>query len=91
MDEAKISGREYYNELQEQHLKNIQTEEMRAERSFHARKTAIEQLGLDEVRSYRLRELRNEQQKWKKEIASAEAIIPKLRPVVMIRIQKSEN
>ncbi len=91
MDEAKISGREFYNELQEQHLKNIQTEEMRAERSFHARKTAIEQLGLDEVRSYRLRELRNEQHKWKKEIASAGAIIPKLRPVVMIRIQKSEN
>ena len=91
MEEATRAGEDVFQEIKEQHQNNIRTEKIRADRSFTARRTAIDQIGLGEVRSYRLRALTREINQWKNEIAAAEAIIPRLRPVLLLRILPGED
>ncbi len=91
MEEATRAGEDVFQEIKEQHQNNIRTEKIRADRSFTARRTAIDQIGLGEVRSYRLRALTREINQWKNEIAAAEAIIPRLRPVLLLRILSGED
>ena len=91
LKEATHTGEDVFRELQEQHQVNIRTETLRAERSFAARRAAIDQHGLGEVRSYRLRALTKEMNQWNTEIAAAEAIIPRLRPVLLLNILSNED
>ncbi|MEA2034030.1 MAG: helicase-related protein [Euryarchaeota archaeon] len=89
--EAKLSGEEIFNELKEEHKQHIQTEKIRANTSFSARKRAIEKTGLPEVRNYRLKELQKEHELWQTEINSAELIIPNLKPLIILRINKGRE
>jgi len=91
IQEAKLSGETIFNELKEEHKQQIQTEKMRAETSFSARTGAIGKIGLPEVRNYRLRELQKEEELWKKQIDSAELIIPNLKPLIILKIIKGRD
>jgi superfamily II DNA or RNA helicase len=91
LKEAGHVGEDIFRNLQEHHQTAIRTEELRAERSFAARRKAIDQIGLGEVRSYRLRALTREINKWKNDIAAAQAVIPSLRPILLLRILPNED
>lgn len=91
MNEARVQGEAVFTELQEEHQQQIRLETVRAERSFSAKRRAIEKIGLPEVRNFRLRELQKEEDVWKKLIQSAECIIPDLKPFIILRVEQRRD
>ncbi|MDD4127473.1 MAG: hypothetical protein PHV39_07285, partial [Methanomicrobium sp.] len=91
IQEAKLSGEAIFGNLKEEHKQQIHIEKIRAETSFSSRKRAIEKIGLPEVRNYRLSELSKEEELWRKQINSAELIIPNLKPLIILKIAKGRN
>ncbi len=83
---AEQSGQELFESLQGEHNEAISGEEERARYFFSVREKAIEQVGLAEVRNYRLAKLAKEEKEWQQEIESARQIIPEIRPLLMLGI-----
>lgn len=91
MNEARVQGEAAFTKLQEEHQEQIRLETLRAERSFSAKRRAIEKIGLPEVRNFRLRELQKEEDIWKEQIQSAEYIIPNLKPFIILRVEQRRD
>ena len=83
---AEQAGRELFDALQQAHLAAIAREEERGAVSFASRRKAIERVGLPEVRQYRLSRCDADEGEWRQELQAARAILPEIRPLLMLRI-----
>ena len=83
---AEQAGQEIFSTLRDIHHEAITREEKRGMSAFTARKKAIEQLGLPEVRQFRLARLDKDKSQWMKELQLAKQIIPEIRPLSILNI-----
>lgn len=77
-----------YEMLQSAYRQSLAQEKKRADTSFSARQKAIERIGLDEVRNYRLKYLEEEKRQWEMEFQNASLIVPQMKLVLITAIQK---
>ena len=85
---AEQAGLELFDALQQEHIASVAREEERGNIAFGSRRTAIERVGLPEVRGYRLARCDAEEAEWRKELESARQIVPEIRPLLLLRIVK---
>lgn len=85
---AEQAGQELFDTLQQAHLTSVAREEERGIVSFASRRKAIERVGLPEVRQFRLSRCDADEFEWRHELQSARQIVPEIRPLLMLRIEK---
>jgi hypothetical protein len=88
---AEQGGREVFDALCQAHLDSIGREEERGSVAFAARRRAIERVGLPEVRAYRRARCDAEETEWRNELAAARALLPEIRPLLLLRILPSDE
>ncbi|MFO1153058.1 MAG: helicase-related protein [Rhodospirillales bacterium] len=85
---AETQGATVFDELAASHCQSVDRERRKGILAFASRKRAIERLGLPQVRAYRLRQLAEEESRWRIELAAREAALPDLAAVLLLRIRK---
>jgi len=85
---AEQAGQELFNALQQAHLASVAREEERGIVSFASRRKAIQRVGLPEVRQFRLSRCDADESEWRHELQSARQIVPEIRPLLMMRIER---
>lgn len=88
METAEQAGQELFDALRQAHLSSIAREEERGIVAFVSRLKAIERVGLPEVRQYRLARCETEERDWRKELEAAQEIVPEIRPMLLMKIEK---
>ncbi|MBD3314297.1 MAG: helicase, partial [Chitinivibrionales bacterium] len=88
---AEQAGQELFDALQQAHLASVAREEERGVVSFASRRKAIERVGLPEVRQFRLSRCDAEESEWRHELQSARQIVPEIRPLLMLKIERTTN
>ena len=83
---AEIQGKAMYEELMQAHLRQLAQERERGERTFLARRQAVERIGLSSVRTHRSTQLMLEEQLWRERLESKARIVPDVNPLIIIRI-----
>ena len=86
----KISQRNYhhvYKGMLEKHRQDIQIRIEKGQHIFNIKQAAIEKLGLEEVRNYRLKKLQQERIIWEQEIDQLEKVVPNLYPIVILQVK----
>lgn len=83
-------GQEIFNALRQDHSNALEKEKQRGEYFFNSRQKAIELVGLPEVRQFRLKNLAMEKSAWQKDLTAAARIIPEIRPILLLNIEKEE-
>ena len=83
---AESQGKLLFDELVNNHHESLEKETEKMNYSFSLRKQAVERIGLDSVRSHRIRKLEEEQQKWFREVENRKQIIPQLEILLIIRL-----
>lgn len=87
-DAAEQSGQEIYNTLKQAHFNSIAQEEERGVVAFVARRKAIKRVGLPEVRRYRMARCDEEETQWRKDLESAQQVLPEIRALLLLHIIK---
>lgn len=85
------AGQETFETLQQTHIASVAQEEERGMVAFGSRRKAINQVGLPEVRQYRLARCDAEEADWRNELQLARQIVPEIRPLLMMRITKGAS
>ena len=86
--EAAIAhGQPLYEELSQQHLTHLTQEQEKGEHAFAARRGAIAQIGLPQVREHRLALLDREEQAWREQLRQASQSTPELVPLLLVHIE----
>jgi len=84
---AEQHGRAVYDELTGLHHKRLERERKKWEYVFAARRKVIERIGLPAVREHRMRILRQEEERFRKEIGSKTRVLPEMAPLVIVRVE----
>jgi superfamily II DNA or RNA helicase len=84
---AELHGKPIYDELVREHRVRIAREREKALYSFEARRKAIRQIGLPQVREHRLALLTREERKLQDVIAGRESSYPEMTPLLVIRLE----
>ena len=79
-------GKQTYLQLLDEHKQRLEKEKQRRDIYYTAKETAIQRIGLPEVRQYRLKNLNNEINQCQAELKQAEQIIPNLKILLMLTI-----
>ena len=85
---AEQARQELFDALQQAHIAIVAREEARGIVSFASHRTAIEQVGLQEVRQFTSSRCDADDSEWRHELQSARYIVPEIRPLLMLRIVK---
>lgn len=88
---AEQAGQELFDALQQAHLASVAREEERGVVSFASRRKAIERVGLPEVRQFRLSRCDADESEWRHELQSARQIVPEIRPLLMLKIERNRE
>lgn len=88
---AEQAGQELFDTMQEAHFAAVAREEERGIIAFASRRKAIDRLGLPEVKQFRLARLDEDESEWRSELKSARQIVPEIRPLLMIDVQKCKS
>ncbi len=88
---AELHGRIHFEELISQHKTYLDKEKQKIEYAFRSRRSAIEQIGLPQVRDHRLKLLLQEEQKAKEALEQQVEILPELKPLLLLRIEDQTN
>ena len=83
---ATLQGHDIYLELRQKHLNRIKLENEKAEYSFRARRRLLANVGLAQVRAYRLRKLEEEEKIFKADLERQKQVLPELIPLLILRI-----
>ena len=83
---AEAAGRDIYDELSGQHSSFVSRERVKAEYAFAARKRNIEKIGLPAVRSFRLKQLEEEERKRFTAITSLAETMPDMSMLIILRV-----
>jgi hypothetical protein len=88
---AEEVGQDIFNSMQEAHVLAVAREEERGTTAFTSRRKSINRLGLPEVRQFRMARLDEDEAQWRSELQSARQIVPELRPLMMMKVQKCKG
>jgi len=88
---AEEQGWALYDELLKRHHDRMLRERKKGAHSFGARKRAIERVGLEQVRNYRLRQLERERADWAERMERLEQVVPELSAITLLRIMSGEE
>ena len=91
LEAAEQAGQELYETLQQKHRDALAKEEERGLVAFGSRRKAIERVGLPEVRQYRLDRCAAAEVEWRKELATAQQLVPEIRPLLLLSIIKGDS
>jgi len=80
-------GNGIFQELESNHLEIVQKEEEKGRLAFKLRRSAIERIGLPNVRNYRLRQLEKEEEEWQRHLAHDRLYVPVLSPMCMLYVE----
>jgi superfamily II DNA or RNA helicase len=83
---ARDNLKEIYLDLKRRHLAQVQQEEEKGEYSYRVRAKILGEIGLPEVRQFRLRQLENERQTWRSNLVRQRELLPELQPLLMFEI-----
>lgn len=84
---AELHGKAIYEELVQEHLKLIAREREKADFAFTARRKTIRQIGLPQVRQYRLGVLEQEERDIREHLEKKAQAYPEMFPLLMIRAE----
>ena len=79
-------GGAIYHEMRQKHLNQLQLEQEKAEYSFKSRRLLLDKVGLDQVKAYRLRQLRKEEEEWKSALNMLQQVTPELFALIILRV-----
>lgn len=85
-ESAVVQGKNIYDELVQKHREQLDKEREKGEYAFTVRRCAIERIGLPQVREYRLAQLTQEEQAWRKQLNQAAEVNPELMLLLLIRL-----
>lgn len=85
-DAAVEALRGVYSELKAKHLASLQQEEEKGEYSFRVRMRILGEIGLAEVRDFRLKQLTHEREMWRVQILAQRDILPELNPLLIVKV-----
>ena len=85
-ESAVVQGKNIYDELVQKHREQLDKEREKGEYAFTIRRCAIERIGLPQVRDYRLAQLTQEEQVWRKQLNQAAEVNPELTLLLLIRL-----
>ncbi len=80
------AGHSHYDSLMEDHDRALDREDRLTKQSFESRRKTIERIGLDTVRNYRLRQLRDEEHYWRENILKRSRPVPVLKPLLIMKV-----
>jgi len=75
-----------YAELKTRHLTAVLQEEEKGEYSYRIRTKLLSEIGLHEVREFRLKQLNREREAWRVQIAAQRDILPELNPLLILMV-----
>jgi len=84
---AEQEARPEFDELLASHHSAIGAERDRGKLAFESRRKAIGRIGLDAVRSHRLRQLDDELQRWETSLDARETSVPDMAAVLVARVE----
>ena len=84
---AEIQGKPMYEELIQSHRQRLAQEREKGERTFLARRQAVERIGLSTVRTHRATQLLQEERSWREQLASKARVVPDINPLIIVRIE----
>jgi hypothetical protein len=84
---ASEEGKSLWQEMERQHRQRWEEEKNRAQYHFSARRRMLGQVGLAEVRGYRLRQLEAEETARMSQIESQRILLPELEPLTILSIE----
>ena len=84
---AEGQGKDIYDELVQAHRQWLSREREKGEYSFGARRRALGRIGLQAVRSHRLRLLAQEERIWQEELARRAEVMPEMEALIVVRIE----
>jgi len=87
LDAAVANGELVYGELQDAHRKRLRREQDKGEYAFAVRRSAVERIGLPEVRSHRLSQLSREEGMWRERLAKKMQASPDMAPLILVRLE----
>jgi superfamily II DNA or RNA helicase len=79
-------GGAIYHEMHQKHLNQLQLDQEKAEHSFKSRRLLLDKVGLDQVKAYRLRELRKEEEYWRSANKMQQQVMPELFALIILRV-----
>ena len=79
-------GQSIYLEIRQKHINYIKLEQEKKEYSLKARRRLLNNVGLEEVRAYRLRKLKKEENEWKEALKQQKRVMPEMIPLILLRI-----
>lgn len=80
-------GQGIYRDLEAIHLEMVQKEEEKGNLAFRLRRAAINRIGLDNVRNFRLRKLSREEEEWRQRMEKDRAYVPVLSPICLLYVE----
>jgi hypothetical protein len=84
---AAEDGRSHWADMERQHRQRWEEEKARAQYHFSARRRMLDQVGLAEVRGYRLRQLEAEETSRMAQIESQRSLLPDLEALTILSIE----
>jgi len=84
---AEEQGRPIYESLVQEHHTCIAREREKANYAFAARRRTIEQIGLPQVRNYRLNHLAQEERNFQEQLEQKAYVYPEMVPLLVIRVE----
>jgi len=75
-----------YHEMHQKHLNQLQLDQEKAEHSFKSRRLLLDKVGLDQVKAYRLRQLRKEEEYWRSANKMRQQVMPELFTLIILRV-----
>ncbi len=88
---AQSAGKSIYEDLKRTFHEFLEREKEKKEYSFRARLKAIQNIGLPEVRNYRLRRLQAEKEEFKKDFERKSRFSIEFIPILIVRVEGDSN
>jgi hypothetical protein len=88
---AERQGESLFQKLNTQHHERIRQEREKMRYAYQVRRDAQLAIGLAEVRQFRLKRLKDEEQAWEADLLKQERVMPELQPVIMLRVEPSHG
>jgi len=83
---SRSSRKNHLRRTRLQARQQLDRERDKGEYAFAARRRAIERIGLQQVRDYRVSQLAQKEKAWREQLEQAAEVSPELVPLLLIRI-----
>ncbi|WP_028309576.1 DEAD/DEAH box helicase [Desulfitibacter alkalitolerans] len=88
LDKAKDVAYGHFQEIKSSYENKLDKQRGKHELAFKLRKEAIDRIGLSHVKNFRKKQLEQEELVWKEELAKKERIIPILKPIYIVYLER---